>query len=59
MVVVQKVISRRNISEITIKYFIRFGNSTTKNTVLVKVISIELCYAPETYLNIANFTQSL
>lgn len=33
MVVIQKVISRRNISEITIKHFIKFDNSTIKKTV--------------------------
>lgn len=33
MVVIQKVISRRNISEITIKHFIKFVSSRTKMTV--------------------------
>jgi len=33
VVVIQKVISRRNISEITIKHFIKFDNSTIKKTV--------------------------
>ena len=33
VVVIQKVISRKNISEITVKCFIKFDNSTTKKTV--------------------------
>lgn len=56
VVVVQKVISRRNILEVTIKDFIRFGNFTTKNTALVQIMSIEMCYALETYLIISNIT---
>lgn len=33
VVVIQKVISRKNISEITVKCFIKFNNSATKKTV--------------------------